>query len=89
MPQGLFIVLPFIMSMAAFVLMFTIYSACDLVKTDWSIDCSTALTPNCVFLAEIEMGLLGTSIAYRFGNCFVPVMKGHTYNRRFFQLSHV
>ena len=57
MPHGSQIILPFFIATMAFVLNFRILTTCDLVNTQWSIDCSNS-DEYCVYITDVKMGFL-------------------------------
>ncbi len=67
-PHGNFILLPFLVVTVASVMSFGSLASCDLVKTEWAIDCSSSQnTSNCVYIATMKMGLIGKM------NALIPV----------------
>jgi hypothetical protein len=58
MPHGKQIILPFLMATIAFVINFRIFTSCDLVKTEWSTNCSKPGDEYCVHITDINMGFL-------------------------------
>lgn len=58
MPNGNYVLIPFVMAVMAFVLNFRILASCDMVMTKWSIDCSLSNSQSCVYVANIGMGFL-------------------------------
>ena len=58
MPNGKIVLLPFTLSIIAFLLAFKTLSNCDMIITEWNIDCSTPTTSNCMYISYLSMGLL-------------------------------
>lgn len=62
MPNGQVVIVPLILGIVATTVSFKILSGCDMVKTEWNINCSTETTSNCLFVSELSIGLLAKEI---------------------------
>jgi len=57
MPYGIAMLLPFATITIAFCLTFHSLGSCDLIQTEWSINCSSSLS-TCTYLTKLRVGLL-------------------------------
>jgi hypothetical protein len=58
MPNGHIVLLPLTLGLIAALLAFKTLSNCDMIITEWNIDCSTPTTSNCMYISYLSMGLL-------------------------------